>query len=230
MRGPDFGRAGSLLGHRIACVGQLALRAGQPVISLALLFPDTTDRRLGFGAAIFQRAPLFFGAAALERDDLSLARKPGHVLVAARQLRRVRNDVLFLAVLLGDERRDRGCRLGNRDLELAGLVRQPSQYLTIGRYPFAQLLDLAACGENAARFHLGPAGDEMRAAQNVSVQRGDRRRSLPRKRHRLLEGVGDVGLRNDLADRHDVGSLQAHHLVHGHDSGSAQRLARVVSV
>src|SRR5688500_12505415 len=104
MRGAGLACPGSELRDRLARFREAPLRLPQAPLSLALLFLEVSDQRLGLEASRLERGALGVRTQTLEPDDFALPYQTRSFLARACQLRLVRDGVLFLAMLLGEKR------------------------------------------------------------------------------------------------------------------------------
>ena len=108
---------------------------------------------------------------ALARELLGLLGQPRLFVGRVLQLRVVADDDLFLFVMLGVQRGDRVRRVRDGALERRGFLRERDERVALGCDAVAQLLDLALGLENPARFGAAAARHQLRAAEDVAVQR-----------------------------------------------------------
>ena len=93
---------------------------------------EPADRRARFLLAAIERVALLFGLPALADELLALLGQPRRFVRRVLQLRVVADDRLFLPVVLGVQRGDGVRRVGDRRLELRGLLRQTGQRFAVG--------------------------------------------------------------------------------------------------
>ena len=178
MSGAGLGGLRTKRASRIARIRERPLRLAEALLRGPLLALETNDGRVGFRAPHFERGRSSSAERRSTAITSALRARRARLLVGALTLRLVRDDGLFLSVLFRLQSGDRARGLGDRQLELRHFRRQTRQLLPIDGHALAELLDLASGRQNASRLDFRAAGDQMRAAQHVSVERGDRRGRL----------------------------------------------------
>ena len=176
---------------------QLTVRARRPAVAARrrarssatrCSLCEPRDRSFGLRASGLERGALLFGAPSLERDDVRLARQATRVFVRrGRAARRAPTIAFSCACSSACSTAIALVASAMRSSRLRDVGRQSRQQLAIAADALAQLLDLATGGQDAARLDLRAAGHEMRPAEDVALDRRDRRGRLARERHRLLE-------------------------------------------
>src|ERR1051325_9021711 len=134
---------------------------------------------------------------ALARELLGLLGEARLFVARVLELRLVADDRFFVFVMFGVERRNRVHRMRDRRFNVRCLTRETGERVAIGGDYVTQLFDLALGFENAARFRMSAARDQVRSTEDVAVAGDDRTR-----RTRADAGCGVVRTGNPgVADR-----------------------------
>jgi hypothetical protein len=135
--GSGFGSAMAEIFGGLARLEQTALRRRQPVVGCPLLVFETRDRLARFDLAAVDGFALLLGLPAFTRELLALLVETRRFVHGVLQLRVLRDDGLFLLVVLGCQCSDGVGRLGDGGVKGRGFLGKAGERVVLGLDPRA---------------------------------------------------------------------------------------------